>query len=73
MAEHFLNKMELIYMELLNFDDLVVLLPGLRRKMDIARKLIEITRGDVTLEIRRNSLKKNIEQLKNSIEKIFIK
>jgi predicted translin family RNA/ssDNA-binding protein len=33
-----------------------MLVPGLRRKSDVARKVIEITRGDITQEVRRKSL-----------------
>jgi predicted translin family RNA/ssDNA-binding protein len=39
-----------------------MLVPGLRRKCDTARKIIEITRGDVTQEIRRSALEKYLKK-----------
>jgi predicted translin family RNA/ssDNA-binding protein len=33
-----------------------MLVPGLRHKSDIARRIIETTRGDITVEVRRKSL-----------------
>jgi translin len=62
-AEDFLKMMEKIYEELINLDEIQFLINGLRRKCDIARKLIEITRGDVTIEIRRNILKNSISKI----------
>jgi len=37
--------------------------PGLRRKCDVARRIIETTRGDVTVEVRRSSLERSIKGL----------
>src|SRR3972149_5408596 len=37
-------------------DEAYMLVPGLRRKCDIARRIIETTRGDITQEVRRKSL-----------------
>jgi predicted translin family RNA/ssDNA-binding protein len=37
-------------------DEAYMLVPGLRRKSDIARRIIENTRGDITQEVRRKSL-----------------
>lgn len=62
-AEDFLKMMEKIYEELINLDEIQFLVNGLRRKCDIARRLIEITRGDVTMEIRRNILKNSISEI----------
>jgi translin len=62
-AEDFLKMMEKIYEEMINLDEIQFLINGLRRKCDIARKLIEITRGDVTIEIRRNILKNSISKI----------
>jgi predicted translin family RNA/ssDNA-binding protein len=41
----------------------------LRRKCDVARKLIEITRGDVTQEIRRSMLEEHLKQVEKSLRK----
>ena len=61
-GEQYLQKMDQIYIELMAMDESYMLVPGLRRKCDVARKLIEITRGDVTQEIRRNELEKHLRQ-----------
>jgi predicted translin family RNA/ssDNA-binding protein len=39
-----------------------MLVPGLRHKSDIARRIIETTRGDITLEIGRKSLEDHLKQ-----------
>ena len=59
-SERYLHIMDQIYIELEALDESYMLVPGLRRKCDVARKLIEITRGDVTQEIRRNELEKHL-------------
>ena len=61
-GEQYLQTMDQIYIELMAMDESYMLVPGLRRKCDVARKLIEITRGDVTQEIRRNELEKHLRQ-----------
>ncbi|MBC7131046.1 haloacid dehalogenase [Candidatus Bathyarchaeota archaeon] len=62
-SESFLQLMEEIYLELLSLDDAFMLVPGLRRKCDVARRIIEATRGDVTLEVRRQKLEKHLERI----------
>lgn len=57
-SEECLQIMDEIYRELMAMDEAYMLVPGLRRKCDIARKIIETTRGDVTHEVRRQSLEK---------------
>ncbi|MCW3997145.1 MAG: hypothetical protein NWF10_01075 [Candidatus Bathyarchaeota archaeon] len=59
-GEEYLIKMEEIYLELLAMDEAYMLVHGLRRKCDVARKIIESTRGDITQEIRRKSLEKSL-------------
>jgi translin len=61
-GEQYLHTMDQIYIELMAMDESYMLVPGLRRKCDVARKIIEITRGDVTQEIRRNELEKHLRQ-----------
>jgi len=65
-AEACLHLMEEIYVELMSMDEAYMLVPGLRRKGDVARHVIEATRGDITIEARRSSL----EQCMKSLEKI---
>ncbi|MGD6810027.1 MAG: hypothetical protein ACQCN3_10055 [Candidatus Bathyarchaeia archaeon] len=55
-GEECLQIMDEIFIELLALDEAYMLVPGLRRKSDIARKIIETTRGDITQEVRRKSL-----------------
>jgi len=68
-AEKCLELMEHIYSELTAMDDAYLLVSGLRRKCDVARHVIEITRGDVTIEARRSALERSIERLEETIEK----
>ncbi len=55
-GEECLKTMDEIYIELMALDEAYMLVPGLRRKCDVARKIIESTRGDVTQEVRRRAL-----------------
>ncbi|MCW4044489.1 MAG: hypothetical protein NWE94_03110 [Candidatus Bathyarchaeota archaeon] len=55
-GEKCLELMDEVYVELMAMDEAYVLVPGLRRKCDVARKIIEITRGDIAQEVRRKSL-----------------
>jgi translin len=68
-AEKCLETMDHIYSELTAMDDAYILVHGLRRKCDIARHVIETTRGDVTIEIRRSSLERSIQKLEKTIGK----
>lgn len=67
MAESCLHMMEHIYVELLAMEDAYLLVSGLRRKCDVARHIIETTRGDVTIEARRSSLEHSIKELEKAI------
>jgi translin len=66
-AEKCLERMERIYSELTGMDDAYLIVSGLRRKCDVARHLIEITRGDVTIEARRSALEHSILKLEETI------
>jgi len=68
-AELCLERMEHIYSELTAMDDAYLLVSGLRRKCDVARHLIEITRGDVTIEARRSTLERSIQKLEDRLDK----
>ncbi len=67
-AEECLRIMEQIYIDLTAMDDAYLLVPGLRRKCDIARRVIESTRGDVTMEARRSSLEHSIQRLEKALK-----
>jgi translin len=66
-AEKCLQTMDEIYTELMGMDESYMLVPGLRRKCDVARKIIEITRGDVTQEIRRSMLEEHLKRVEKSL------
>lgn len=68
-AEKSLELMENIYSELTALDEAYLIVNGLRRKGDLARRLIEITRGDITSEVRRRALEHSILELEKTIEK----
>ena len=68
-AEKCMQIMEQIYVELTAMDDAFLLISGLRRKCDVARRLIEITRGDVTIETRRSSLECSIKELEKTVRR----
>ncbi len=69
LAEDTLLLMEEIYVELVSMDDAFLIVPGLRRKCDVARRIIESTRGDVTIETRRSSLEHSIQELKKVVSR----
>jgi len=68
-AENCLQTMEHIYTELTGMDEGYLLVSGLRRKCDIARRIIESTRGDVTIEARRSSLEHSITELEETLRR----
>lgn len=68
-AERSLEMMEKIYDELVVLDEAFHAVSELRRKCDIARRIIEITRGDVTIEVRRSSLENAIKGLQETLGK----
>lgn len=72
-AERSLRIMEEIYEELISLEKAYVLAPELRRKCDIARRIIEVTMGDVLMETRRDSLMKTVELLEERISDKTVK
>jgi len=68
-AEKTLERMEQIYSELTALDEAYIIVKGLRRKGDVARRLIEITRGDLTSEARRSALQQSLSKLEKTIKK----
>jgi len=61
-GQEYLKIMDGIYIELMEMDEASILVPGFRRKCDVARRIIEATRGDVTQEVRRKSLENYLKQ-----------
>ena len=71
-GEKCLQTMDEIYVELEALDEAYMLVQGLRRKNDVARRIIEATRGDITQEVRRKSLEdylRHFEQRQKKREK----
>jgi translin len=65
-GEKCLELMDEMYVELMGMDEAYVLVPGLRRKCDVARKIIEITRGDITQEVRRKALEDYLKRFEQA-------
>jgi translin len=68
-GEEGLQTMDEIYIELMAMDEAYMLVPGLRRKCDVARRIIETTRGDVTQEVRRKALENYLKQFEQTQRK----
>ncbi len=68
-GEACLQTMDEIYMALMAMDEAYMLVPGLRRKCDVARRIIETTRGDITQELRRKALENYLKQFEKSQRK----
>jgi translin len=68
-GEEYLKIMDEIYIELMAMDEAYMLVPGLRRKCDVARRIIETTRGDITQEVRRNVLANHLEKFERAQKK----
>jgi translin len=62
-ASDYLKKMERFYEELLRFNYPNALV-SIRRRQDVARGLIEKTRGEIAVAVRGQALEKKIEELK---------
>jgi len=62
-AEERLRRMEEIYDALVSTEEASLLLKGMRRKIDVARGVIEATRGDLALEAGRRRLARTIQEL----------
>jgi len=66
-TERLLNYMDEIYAVLVTMDYPNAITYGLRRQTDIARSIIERTRGDITFSLRGEHLEKKIEALQNQL------
>jgi translin len=67
-GEEYLKTMDDVYVELTALDEAYMLVPGLRRKCDVARRVIEATRGDVTQEVRRKALETYLKRFEREYE-----
>jgi len=61
-AQETFESMGALYEDLLSLDRTSIV-PTFRRKMDVAKKLVEATRADVVADIRRSSLEKTMKNL----------
>ena len=68
-----LEIMDQVFIQLLGLDEAYMLVPGLRHKSDIARRIIESTRGDITLEVRRKSLEDQLKRFDPSNDAVKLK
>lgn len=66
-AEDRLETMEDIYLSLVSMEE-GSLLKGLRRKMDIARGVIERTRSELTAEVGRRRLSESVKRLSEKLD-----
>lgn len=66
-AEYSLQKMDEIYIELMALESAHSITSELRPKCDTARRLIEITTGEITTEKGRRSLEQSIRQLEKKL------
>lgn len=62
-AEQALKLMEEIFELLMEFDYPDAILPGMKRKQDMVRRVIEHTRGDLTIAIRQRKLERTLERV----------
>lgn len=61
-AERALKLMEEIFELLMEFDYPDAILPGMKRKQDMVRRVIEHTRGDLTIAIRQRRLERTLKR-----------
>jgi translin len=67
-AERMLKLMEEIFEIMMEFDYPDVVLPGMRRRQDMVRRIIEITRGDLTTAIRQQKLENELKRAEKARE-----
>ncbi len=67
-AECLLEDMDDIYAVLVTMDYPDAITGGLRRLTDLARSIIERTRGDLTISLRQESLQQSIRRLEERLE-----
>lgn len=67
-AERLLGKMDDIYAILVTMDYPDAITGGLRRLTDVARGIIERTRGDITLSLRQTRLEKSLGEMESRLD-----
>jgi translin len=67
-AEQLLQHMDNIYAVLITMDYPNAITGGIRRQTDIARSIIERTRGDLTLSLRQEHLERSMQRLEEKIK-----
>jgi translin len=67
-AQRLMGLMDDIYAVLVTMDYPDAITGGLRRLTDVARSIIERTRGDLTLSLRQERLEHNLRQLEQRLE-----
>ena len=67
-AERLLSAMDEIYSVLVTMDYPDAITHGLRRKTDLVRGILERTRGDLTISLREEQLKKDMENLLEKLQ-----
>jgi translin len=67
-AERLLDEMDDIYAVLVTMDYPDAITGGLRRLTDVARSIIERTRGDLTLSLRQEHLENSIRKLESRLD-----
>jgi translin len=67
-AEQLLRYMDDIYAVLITMDYPNAITGGIRRQTDIARSIIERTRGDLTLSLRQEHLERSMQRLEGKIK-----
>jgi len=67
-AEGILETMEEIYLYLVEAEEATMMLKGMRRKLDVARGVIERTRAEVTAEAGRRRLSKDLRSFRDKLE-----
>ena len=66
-AENSLEAMEEIYLGLIEAEEASMMLRGMRRKLDIARGVIERTRAEVTAEAGRRRLSRELKSIREKL------
>jgi translin len=61
-AERMLKLMEQIFELLMEFDYPDAILPGMKRRQDMVRRVLERTRGDLTIALRQQRLERALER-----------
>jgi translin len=67
-AEANLDQMEAIYLHLTGMEEASLLLKGLRRKVDVCRMVNERTRAEITTEVSRERLRRQLGELGDRLD-----